>query len=124
MCIRDNHRLPSEPQSVVPQRLHLAGKPKVDSASGALIGGSAALPKTVEYLSREAEILGNTIKESRITPEVRQKLKELKIAVERVEEQCDTMKLSEPAKFAMIDQQQQMLRTVLRRCLLYTSRCV
>ncbi|MBN8422186.1 MAG: hypothetical protein J0L73_24945 [Verrucomicrobia bacterium] len=110
-----NGGLPSEPQSVVPQRPHLAGKPKVDSASGALIGGSAALPKTVEYLSREAEILGNTIKESRITPEVRQKLKELKIAVERVEEQCDTMKLSEPAKFAMIDQQQQMLRTVLRR---------
>lgn len=110
-----NGGLPAEPQSVVPQRPHLAGKPKVDSASGALIGGSAALPKTVEYLSREAEILGNTIKESRITPEVRQKLKELKIAVERVEEQCDTMKLSEPAKFAMIDQQQQMLRTVLRR---------
>jgi len=110
-----NGGLPAEPQSVVPQRPHMAGKPKVDSASGALIGGSAALPKTVEYLSREAEILGNTIKESRITPEVRQKLKELKIAVEQVEEQCDTMKLSEPAKFAMIDQQQQMLRTVLRR---------
>lgn len=110
-----NGGLPPEPQSVVPQRPHLAGKPKVDSYSGALIGGSAALPKTVEYLSREAEILGNTIKESRITPEVRQKLKELKIAVERVEEQCDSMKLSEPAKFAMIDQQQQALRTILKR---------
>lgn len=110
-----NGGLPAEPQSVVPLRPHLAGKPKIDSNSGALIGGSSALPKTVEYLSREAEILGNTIKESRITPEVRQKLRELKVAVERVEEQCDSMKLSEPAKFAMIDQHQQMLRTVHQR---------
>jgi type II secretory pathway component GspD/PulD (secretin) len=107
--------LPAEPQSVVPLKPHLAGKPKVDTYSGALVGGSAALPKTVEYLSREGEILGNTIKESRITPEVRQKLKELKIAVERVIAQCDNMKLSEPAKFAMIDQHQQMLKTTLKR---------
>jgi len=110
-----NGGLPSEPQSVVPLKPHLAGKPKVDTNSGALIGGSSALPRTVEYLSREAEILGNTIKESRITPEVRQKLKELKVAVERVEEQCDNMKLSEPAKFAVIDQHQEMLRTILKR---------
>ncbi len=110
-----NGGLPAEPQSVVPQRPHMAGKPKVDSYSGALVGGSAALPKTVEYLSREAEILGNTVKEGRITPELSQKLKELKIAVERVELQCENMKLSEPAKFAMIDQQQEMLRAILKR---------
>jgi type II secretory pathway component GspD/PulD (secretin) len=107
--------LPAEPQSVVPQKPHMPGKPKVDTYSGALVGGSAALPKTVEYLSREAEILGNTVNESRITPELNQKLKELKIAVERVEAQCDNMKLSEPAKFAMIDQQQQALRIILKR---------
>ncbi len=107
--------LPVEPQSVVPLRPNLAGKPKVDTYSGALVGGSAALPRTVEYLSREAEILGNTVKESRITPELTQKLKELKIAVERVEQQCDNMKISEPAKFEMIDQHQQMLKTILKR---------
>ncbi|MDI1314295.1 hypothetical protein [Prosthecobacter sp.] len=110
-----NGGLPAEPQSVVPQRPHLPGKPKVDTYSGALVGGSAALPKTVQYLSREAEILGNTVKESRITPELGQKLKELKIAVERVEAQCDNMKISEPARFGMIDEQQQMLRTILKR---------
>ncbi|WP_395740208.1 type II secretion system protein GspD [Prosthecobacter sp.] len=110
-----NGGLPAEPQSVVPLKPHLAGKPRVDSTTGALVGGSAALPKTVEYFTREAEILGNTIKESRITPEVRQKLKELKIAVQRVDEQCDNMKLSEPAKFVIIDQQQQLLRNILKR---------
>jgi type II secretory pathway component GspD/PulD (secretin) len=110
-----NGGLPADPQSVVPLRPHLAGKPKVDSSTGALVGGSAALPKAVDYLSREAEILGNTIKESRITPEIRQKLKELKIAVERVEKQCDNMKLSEPANFVMIDQHQHMLKTILKR---------
>ncbi len=107
--------LPVEPQSVVPLKPHLAGKPKVDTNTGALIGGSASLPKAVEYLSREAEILGNTVKESRITPELTQKLKELKIAVERVERQCDDMKVSDPAHFSMIDQHQQMLKTVLKR---------
>ena len=107
--------LPAEPQSVVPLKPHLPNKPKVDSNSGALVGGSAALPETVAYLSREAEILGNTVKEARITPEVGQKIKDLKVAVERVEAQCDNMKLSEPAKFAMIDHHQQMLKTILKR---------
>jgi len=107
--------LPAEPQSVVPLKPHLPHKPKVDSNSGALVGGSAALPETVAYLSREAEILGNTVKEARITPEVGQKLKDLKVAVERVDEQCDNMKLSEPAKFAMIDHHQQMLKAILKR---------
>ena len=107
--------LPFEPQSVVPQRPNLPGKPKVDYTTGTLVGGSQALPDTVSYLSREAEKLGNTIHESRITDEVSQKLKELKIAVERVHAQCETMKLSEPAKFAMIDQHQLMLKTILQR---------
>lgn len=110
-----NGGLPAEPQSVVPQRPNLPGKPKVDTNSGALIGGSAALPKTVEYLSREAETLGNTIQESRITDDVSRKLKELKIAVEQVHAQCDSMKLSEPARFAMIDQHQLMLKNILDR---------
>jgi type II secretory pathway component GspD/PulD (secretin) len=107
--------LPEEPQSVVPQRPGLPGKPKVDYASGMLIGGSASLPNTVSYLSREAEILGNTIEEGRITDEVTQKVKEIKIAVEQVHAQCEQMKLSEPAKFAMIDQHQLMLSDILKR---------
>jgi len=107
--------LPAEPQSVVPQRPGLPGKPKVDYASGMLIGGAASLPNTVTYLSREAEVLGNTIQESRITDEVGQKVKELKIAVQQVLAQCDSLKLSEPAKFAMIDQHQLMLKNILER---------
>ncbi len=107
--------LPDEPQSVVPQRPGMPGKPKVDYASGMLIGGAASLPNAVTYLSREAEILGNTIEEGRITDEVTQKLKEIKIAVEQVHAQCEQMKISEPAKFAMIDQHQFMLSDVLKR---------
>lgn len=110
-----NGGLPAEPQSVVPRRPGLVGKPRVDSGTGALVGGSAALPDAVAYLSREAEILGNTVKESRITPELTQKIKELKVAVERINAQCESMKISEPSKFAMIDQQQQTLKIVLER---------
>ncbi|MEZ5388178.1 MAG: hypothetical protein R3F13_21945, partial [Prosthecobacter sp.] len=107
--------LPAEPQSVVPQRPGLPGKPKVDYASGMLIGGAASLPNAVSYLSREAEILGNTIEEGRITDEVSAKVKEIKIAVEQVHAQCEQMKISEPAKFAMIDQHQFMLSDLLKR---------
>lgn len=110
-----NGGLPPEPQSVVPLRPNLPGKPKVDVASGLLVGGSRSLPNAVAYLSRECETLGNTIKESRITDEVGQKVKELKIAVEQVNAQCETMKLSEPDKFAMIDQHQLLLKNVLER---------
>jgi type II secretory pathway component GspD/PulD (secretin) len=110
-----NGGLPPEPQSVVPLRPHLAARPRVDNNTGSLIGGSAALPKTVEYLSREAEILGNTIQESRITDDITRKMKEIKIAVDQVYAQCENMKLSEPAKFALIDQHQLMLKNILDR---------
>jgi|UniRef100_UPI0037844678 Flp pilus assembly secretin CpaC len=116
-----NGGLPSEPQSVVPQRPNLPGKPKVDYASGMLMGGSSALPNTAAYLSREGEKLGNTIQEGRITDEVGQKLKELKIAVEQVLEQCESMKISEPGSYAMIDQHQLMLKNTLER-LVYFQR--
>jgi Flp pilus assembly secretin CpaC len=116
-----NGGLPSEPQSVVPQRPNLPGKPKVDYASGMLMGGSSALPNTAAYLSREGEKLGNTIQEGRITDEVGQKLKELKIAVEQVLEQCESLKLSEPGSYAMIDQHQLMLKNTLER-LVYFQR--
>jgi hypothetical protein len=110
-----NGGLPTEPQSVVPQRPGLPGKPKVDYASGLLVGGSAALPNTAAYLSREGEKLGNTIEEGRITDEVSRKLKELKIAVEQVLQQCESMKLAEPAKFSMIEQHELMLKNTLER---------
>ena len=80
-----------------------------------LIGGAASLPNAVSYLSREAEILGKTIDEGRITDEVSDKVKEIKIAVEQVHAQCEQMKISEPAKFAMIDQHQFMLSDILKR---------
>lgn len=107
--------LPQEPQSVVPRRPGLAAKPKVDSNTGALVGGSKALPDAVTYLTRESEILGNTVKEARITPELTQKLKELKIAVERINAQCESMKITEPSNAAMIDQQQRYLTNILER---------
>jgi hypothetical protein len=80
-----------------------------------LVGGSAALPNTASYLSREGEKLGNTIEEGRITDEVGQKLKELKLAVEQVLQQCESMKLTEPAKFSMIEQHELMLKNTLER---------
>jgi hypothetical protein len=86
-----------------------------------LMGGSSALPNTAAYLSREGEKLGNTIQEGRITDEVGQKLKELKIAVEQVLEQCESMKISEPGSYAMIDQHQLMLKNTLER-LVYFQR--
>lgn len=107
--------LPPEPQSVVPQRPNLPTKPKVDKYSGMLMGGSSSLPNAVGYLSRECEVLGNTIKESRITDEVSQKLKELKVAVDELDQQCEQMKVSEPTKYEMIEREQTTLHTLQKR---------
>lgn len=110
-----NGGLPPEPQSVLPLRPGLPGKPKVDSTNGLLLGGSASLPNTVSYLSRETEKIGATIMESRITDEVDRQLKEIKIAVDQVYAQCESLKLSDPGKFAMIDQHQLLLKNIQDR---------
>ncbi len=109
--------LPPEPQSVVPQRpnRYQPKIPKVDSSTGALIGGPDALPNAVAYLQKECDVLDHTINESRITPDETRKLKELKMAVGQLHAQCDVLKQQYPNQFTKIDAYQMQLQTLLTR---------
>lgn len=109
--------LPPEPQSVVPQRpdQYQPKIPQVDQNSGALKGGPKALPNAVAYLTRETDILHHTIYEGRITPDESRKLKELKIAVEQLDGQCEILKQQYPSDYATIYDHQQKLKELLDR---------
>jgi len=109
--------LPNEPQSVIPQRPDklLPKIPQVDQTNGALIGGPKSLPNAVAYLTRETDILHHTIYEGRITPDESRKVKELKIAVEQLDAQCESLKQQYPGDYALIYDHQQKLKALLDR---------
>lgn len=109
--------LPSEPQSIVPQRPNhlLPSKPRVDYHTGALAGGVADLKNAAAFVSREADKLENTIFEARITDDTSAKVRELKIATDQLITQCQQLKVAQPDSFAVIDQHELVLRGVLQR---------
>ncbi|MEQ1750956.1 MAG: hypothetical protein ABL974_16125, partial [Prosthecobacter sp.] len=112
-----NGGLPPEPQSVIPQKPNkfLPKTPQVDPNSGALMGGPNALPNAVSYLERESDILHHTISESRITADETRKLKELKIAIDHLDMECDTMRLQYPGDLGTIDVHQARLKKLQTR---------
>lgn len=90
--------LPPEPQSVVPQRPGMMPKrPQVD-AIGQLQGGPEAVPGSVDYLARECDVIQTTIDENRATQEDSKKLTEMKIALNQLETQVETMASQYPDK--------------------------
>ena len=109
--------LPEEPQSIVPLRPEkdLPTKPRVDYHTGALAKGAKDLPNASRYLSREADKLENIVNENLITDETGQKLRELKIATEQLISQCEQLKLSSPGDYAVIDQNELVLKGLLDR---------
>lgn len=110
--------LPPEPQSVIPQRPNqpLPRIPQVDPNTGAVAGGPSALPNAVAYLRRETDILHHTIYESRITPDERRKVIELKRAADHLDLQCGVMKQQYPAQAGQIAAHQRQLKELLDRC--------
>jgi len=93
----------------------LPTKPRVDYHTGALANGPKDLPNASRYLSRETDKLENLVNENLITEETGQKLRELKVATEQLVEQCQQLKLTHPGDFAVIDQNELVLKGVLDR---------
>ena len=95
--------LPMDPQSVIPQRppAMMPKKPQVDG-SGQLLGGPDAVPGTVDYLTRECDIIQSTITENRATDEDSKKMTEMKIALNRLEDQVEVMSGQYPDKSAIL----------------------
>lgn len=110
--------LPAEPQSVIPQRpgRYMPNVPQVDPSTGVLVGGLPALSNAVSYLERETDILHHTLYESRITPDESRKLKELKIAVDQITLNCDSLRSQNPGQAALIDAHHQRLKKLQVRC--------
>jgi type II secretory pathway component GspD/PulD (secretin) len=110
--------LPAEPQSVIPQRpgRHTPNIPQVDPGTGSLVGGLPALSNAVSYLERETDILHHTLYESRITPDESRKLKELKIAVDQITLNCDSLRSQNPGQAAVVDAHHQRLKKLQVRC--------
>jgi hypothetical protein len=73
------------------------------------------LPNASRYLSRETDKLENLVNQNLITEETGQKLRELKVATEQLAEQCQQLKLTHHSDFAIIDQNELVLKGVLDR---------
>lgn len=97
--------LPPEPISVVPQRPNQPQpqKPAVDKA-GNLAGGPDAVPSSVAYLKRECDVINATIEENRATDEDSKKLTEMKIALNKLEGQIESLSAQYPDKAEMLGQ--------------------
>ena len=97
--------LTPEPQSVVPRRpdAQMPKKPKID-ASGQLAGGPDSVPGALAYLTREIQIIKNTIDEARQTEAESQKLTDMKKALNTIEQQVEQMIVQYPDKDALLSQ--------------------
>ncbi len=96
--------LPPEPQSVLPQKpaQFLPQKPKVDER-GSLAGGASALPGAVEYMTRELDTITAVISEGRADEDDSQKLTDMRVALNHLEAQCDTLSSQYPDSWKTIN---------------------
>jgi type II secretory pathway component GspD/PulD (secretin) len=108
--------LPPEPESVLPSNpgRMVAKKPIVDNA-GNLKGGPDSVPGSISYLQRECDLIQQIIKESRSTPAESKKLTEMKIALNKLDEQVATMSVAHPEKADILTQAQIDLNALHQR---------
>lgn len=94
-----NGGLPSEPQSVVPQRpaKQMPQKPQID-ANGSLTGGADAIPGAILYLTRECDKINTTIDENRAGDEDSAKITDMRKALNKLEEQVAVLGPQHPDK--------------------------
>ena len=108
--------LPAEPQAVVPLKPGTETiKPKIDSATGQLIGGVGAVTTSVRYVENEAEKLHRTIEEGRMGPEDAKKLSELRSAVNHLRDQVSGMMVTNPERSTELSDADQRLKAVNAR---------
>jgi len=105
--------LPAEPQAVIPLKPGSEiAKPKIDSATGELVGVVVAVTESVKYMKNESERLYRTIDEGRATPEESKKLTELKAAVSHLRGEVSRLMISNPDRMAELSMADQDLRAV------------
>ena len=94
--------LPDQPQTVVPQKPGMnAAKPKIDSATGALIGGAAAVPASVQFMKTECDKLAKSVDEGIAVEDTGKQISELKTAVTHLSGQVTQLLASNPGDPAL-----------------------
>lgn len=89
--------LPDQPQTVVPQKPGMmTAKPKIDSATGALVGGAAAVPASVQFMKTECDKLTKSVDEGIAVEDTGKQITELKTAVTHLSGQVGQMLLTSP----------------------------
>ncbi len=108
--------LPEQPQTVVPQRPGLASqKPKIDASTGALLGGAAAVPQSVEFLKLESEKLAKSVDEGIATPETGKQITELRTAITHMSGQIGGLMQSNPGSSVELAQHEAQLKAANTR---------
>jgi Flp pilus assembly secretin CpaC len=104
--------LPDDPQSVVPLRgpNSTPAVPKIDGASGALIGGPDSVRNAVDFMKRETEVLSRTVNEGLAKDADKKKLSELKVAVTHLDSQVASLQQSYPHRAAEMAAAREELR--------------
>jgi hypothetical protein len=96
--------LSEEPISVVPRRPGQdPRKPQLDNA-GHLAGGVAAVPESIAYLSKECDKIQVTIDENRATDVDSKKLTDMKVALNKLDDQVATLTAQHPESAGVLTQ--------------------
>lgn len=108
--------LPDQPQTVIPQRPGMATqKPKVDAATGALVGGVAAVPKAVEFMKLESQKLCKATEEGIATEDTGKQVTELRTAVTHLSGQVTQLMQTNPGAMAELSRADAELKDISTR---------
>lgn len=108
--------LPAQPQTITPQKLGMVTqKPKVDAATGALVGGVAAVGQSVEYVKTEGDKLNKAVDEGIATKEMGKQITELRTAVTHLSGQVNSLMRTNPESMAELSRAEAELKTLNSR---------
>jgi hypothetical protein len=108
--------LPAQPQTIVPQKPGLATqKPKIDAATGALVGGVAAVGESVEFVKVESTKLINSVEEGIATPEIGKQVSELRTAVTHLTGQVQGLMQTNPDSISELSRAEAELKSINSR---------
>ncbi|MBX7207551.1 MAG: type II and III secretion system protein [Verrucomicrobiaceae bacterium] len=108
--------LPDQPQSIIPQKPgSKLARPKIDGATGALLGGVGAVGQSVEFMRAESDKLYKAVDEGIALPEDGKRLSELKTAVTHLSGQVDAFKHTNPDRIVELDKADADLKRINSR---------
>ena len=108
--------IPAQPQSVVPQKPGMiTQKPRIDAATGALIGGVAAVTQSVEYVKLEGERVTKVVEEGIAPQDAGKQITELRTAVTHLSSQVNALMQSNPANIGELSRADAELKSLNAR---------